>query len=205
MCEDVSAYLSGVLAKCGWVSKSKDIGIRQKRWELMKVGSGESHRSLGGEGVIKNRRAFWWDVIWFLIDTRPSLIGLCCESDGSQAQLSLDQIYADVSLHHQWPFWKWWPMLQKAVMLNRARDDSRVTKIKLPTWYHCQNIFPIANQFIIKRDHSILKVIPASAIIQNIYNAIHFIVHCDTHSLEQGCLKLLLVQGPHTHQFDPPK
>lgn len=42
-----------------------------------------------------------------MIDTRPSLIGLCCEKDGSQAQLSLDQMCADVSPHHQWPFWKW--------------------------------------------------------------------------------------------------
>lgn len=58
---------------------------------------GRVRLSRGGEGWIKNRRAFWWDVIWFLIDTRPSLIGPRRESDGSQAQLSLDQIYADVS------------------------------------------------------------------------------------------------------------
>lgn len=61
-----------------------------------------------GQGGIKNRQGVWWDVIWFVIDTRPSLIGLCCEKDGSQAQLSLDQMCADVSPHHQWPFWKWW-------------------------------------------------------------------------------------------------
>lgn len=38
--------------------KLKDIGISQKRCGLMKVGSRENRGSLGGEGVIKNRRAF---------------------------------------------------------------------------------------------------------------------------------------------------
>lgn len=48
------------LVICGWVfaKNEKDIGRSQKRCGVMKMGSGESRGSLGGEGGIKNRRAF---------------------------------------------------------------------------------------------------------------------------------------------------
>lgn len=155
--------------------KIKDISRSQKRCGVMEMGSGEKCGSLGGEGGIKNRRAFWWDVIWFLIDTRPSLIGLRRESDGSQAQLSLDQIYADVSLHHQWPFWKWRPCYRKLSCWTEQEMTVGLQKSSYQPDSTCHNLFSMANRFFIKTGHKGIQQLLPGSLSQNIHFTIHFI------------------------------
>lgn len=105
-----------------------------------------------GRGGIKNRQAFWWDVIWFLIDTRPSLIGLRCQRDGSQAQLSLDQMYADMSPTSSMTFLKMKAQCRRDLSCWTERETTeglqKSTYQPDSTW-HC--LFSMTNCYFIKR------------------------------------------------------
>lgn len=79
------------------LKKKKDPKDSERSWEVYADG-GEIWGKVGlswGDGGIKNWRVLWWDVIWFLIDAQPRLIGLRWESDGCRAGLSPHHVYND--------------------------------------------------------------------------------------------------------------